>query len=123
MNNESDELLKEITNYLNIINVLSEEEIQFKKFSKEWIDIEQRIIECECNLVNLFVLFQIQRNIDRNNDETEKQLAKELLTLLPVIGLHLYKYFDNMHFKEIIETSLSKSSRVLIDNMIKKLKQ
>lgn len=123
MNNESDELLKEITNYLNIINVLSEEQIQFKKFSKEWIDIEQRIIECECNLVNLFVLFQIQRNIDRNNDATEKQLAKELLTLLPVIGLHLYKYFDNMHFKEIIETYLSKSSRVLIDNIIKKLKQ
>lgn len=123
MNTESDELLKEITNYLNIINVLSEEQIQFKKFSKDWIDIEQRIIECECNLVNLFTLFQIQRNIDKNNDENEKQLAKELLTVLPMIGLHLYKYFDNMHFKEIIETYLSKSSRVLIDNIIKKLKQ
>lgn len=121
--NNEDTLLLEFNNYLNIINTLSNEQQSFKKFSKDWIDIEQRIVEAECMLMNILILFQMQRNVKNNFNFEERNLAKEQLQLVPIVGLHLYKYFENEYFKAIINNTLSKPARTLIDRMVEQFKK
>jgi hypothetical protein len=122
-NVNEDVLLLEFRNYLDIINTLSTEQQMFKKFSKDWIDLEQRIVESECVLMNILLLFQLQRNVISNFNFFERQVAQEQLQLIPIIGLHLYKYFENELFKNIIDSNLSQSSRTLIEQMVKQFKQ
>lgn len=121
--NDEDTLLLEFNNYLNIINTLSNEQQSFKKFSKDWIDIEQRIVEAECMLMNILILFQMQRNVKNNFNFEERNLAKEQLQLVPIVGLHLYKYFENEYFKAIINNTLSNPARTLIDRMVEQFKK
>lgn len=121
--NDEDTLLLEFNNYLNIINTLSNEQQSFKKFSKDWIDIEQRIVEAECMLMNILILFQMQRNVKNNFNFEERNLAKEQLQLVPIVGLHLYKYFENEYFKAIINNTLSQPARTLIDRMVDQFKK
>jgi hypothetical protein len=121
--NDEDTLLLEFNNYLNIINMLSNEQQSFKKFSKDWIDIEQRIVEAECMLMNILILFQMQRNVKTNFDFEERNLAKEQLQLVPIVGLHLNKYFENEYFKAIINNTLSPPARTLIERMVEQFKK
>jgi hypothetical protein len=122
-NIQEDTLLLEFNNYLNIINTLSNEQQSFKKFSKDWIDIEQRIVEAECMLMNVLILFQMQRNVKTNFDFDERNLAAEQLQLVPIVGLHLNKYFENEYFKAIINNTLSPSARTLIERMVEQFKK
>jgi hypothetical protein len=122
-NIHEDTLLLEFNNYLNIINTLSNEQQSFKKFSKDWIDIEQRIVEAECMLMNVLILFQMQRNVKTNFNFDERNLAKEQLQLVPIVGLHLNKYFENEYFKAIINNTLSPSARTLIERMVEQFKK
>lgn len=122
-NVQEDTLLLEFNNYLNIINTLSNEQQSFKKFSKDWIDIEQRIVETECMLMNVLILFQMQRNVKTNFDFDERNLAAEQLQLVPIVGLHLNKYFENEYFKAIINNTLSQPARTLIERMVEQFKK
>jgi hypothetical protein len=116
-------LLKEITQYLNVINTLTEEQSPYIVNDDNWIDYEKQIIEAECNLINRLLFFQMTKNIESNLLTDKQSLVNEQLQLIPIIGLHLYKYFDNDVFNYIIDKYLSQTAKTVIISLVAELQK
>lgn len=97
-----------IQTYCEMINSLTEQQTVYNKDSADWLALEKKLVELECKLFNNLVLLEL--------NETEylfKQIA-----ILPLLALHLYKYFDNKNFET--EISVLNDQAKLLINLIQR---
>ena len=86
-----------------MINSLTEQQAIYEKDTKEWNSLEQKLVEIECKLFNNLVLMELN----------ETEYLFEQLPILPLLAIHIYKYFNNDQYKDIISI-LNEQSKLLI---------
>lgn len=95
--------LKICKDYLTMIDSLTNQQSIYEKNSVEWLKIEHNIVEIECKLFNELLLF----------DFNETEYLFNEISILSILALHLFKYFNMPEFMNEI-TLLSPGAIILI---------
>lgn len=99
-----EEILHEVLNYCEMINSLTEQQVNYTQYTKEWTDLEHKLVELECKLFNNLLLLEM--------DATEYLF--EEMPVLPMLGIHLHKYFENINYLNEIQL-LEERSKMFIE--------
>lgn len=106
MNENNDKKYNELFNQIKMINSLSEQQSILEKDSAGWNALEKHLVEEECKLFNDLVKLEL--------DEVE--FLFQNLSILPMLGLHLYKCMFTIN-NTIVNDLLSEESKKFISIM------
>ena len=102
------------------INILSTKQSEYLEDSSEWHKLEKALVELECQIINDIV----SNTVNESDTAVIKQYKTELIASLPIISLHILKYFNDEYYADYSEIlSILTEESIELLNIIKSMQE